>query len=71
MHEIWAEGYVVTGNIGHAQLVGTARGRTFQEACENYAAGHPEFAKYFDAERLTHWGCRLFNNEADARRTFG
>ena len=69
--EIWSEGFAATGERGSAQLVGAASGLTFREACANFALEDEAFAEYFDSERLTFWGCRLFTNENDARRSFG
>lgn len=69
--DIWAEGYAATGNRSGATLMGSARGENFKGACDAYAAMNPRFAAYYDPERLTHWGCRLFNNEHDARKAFG
>ena len=70
VYEIWAEGFVATGENGPADLLGINSGFTFKEACINLAARKKEFARYFDPERLTYWGCRLFDNEADARKSF-
>lgn len=68
---IWSEGYAATGERGHAQVIGTAMGHDFKEAVETYAREHPSFARYYDRKRMTHWGRRLFDNETDARRSFG
>lgn len=69
--DIWSEGYVAMGDSGKAYKLARAYGATFEEACKNYAEKHSDFAKTFDAKRMTYWGCRLFDNEADARRSFG
>jgi len=44
--------------------------QNFAEACAvwNREKGHPG---YFDPERLTYWGCRFFDNEHNARKSFG
>ncbi len=65
---IWAEGYAVTGQSSGAQkLASSVKAPTFAEACRK----HFRNDKYFDAERLTYWGCKLFDNEAAARVTYG
>jgi hypothetical protein len=69
--QIWCEGFSVTGQQDGARLLGTAEGTTFREACKALAARDPEFASYFNAERMSYWGCGLFDNEAQARRRFG
>ena len=68
---IWSEGYRATGGYGHAQYEGVGHGETFQEACDDLARRNQVFNKYYDPERLTSWGCRLFDNESDARKSFG
>jgi len=70
-YEVWAEGFRATGNQDQAYYWGQAEGETFTEACQQLARINPAFAEYFDAERLTHWGCRLFPTEAEARQTYG
>ena len=70
-YEIWSEGFVVMEGRGKAQLHGYAEGNTFKEACINYAKSDKEFDFYFDPNRMTYWGCKLFDNEADARVSFG
>jgi hypothetical protein len=67
---IWEEGYLCSGCEGipsPAHLVAVVRATTFKEACILHYGKDP----YFSAERLTYWGCRLFDNEADARKEFG
>ena len=70
-YEIWSEGFVVMEGHCKAHLHGYAKGNTFKEACINYAKTDKEFEFYFDSERMTYWGCKLFDNEADARVNFG
>lgn len=64
---VWQEGYSVTGNYAQASFVGSTTGETFREACVKLLGGD----KYFNEEKLSVWGCRLFTNEADARKSFG
>jgi len=71
IYEIWSEGYSATGDSSSAIHHGQAEGASFQEACENFAWVHPLFSKYFNKERMTYWGCGLFNEEKVARKTFG
>lgn len=68
---IWAEGFVATGQSALAQLMGIGRGQTFKEACKDLASADPGFSSNYDHENGTHWGCKLFDNEADARKSFG
>lgn len=69
--EIWAEGFRFNHDEGHASLMGTQEAETFKEACDLLAARDRGFERSYNPDRLTHWGCRLFDNEADARKTFG
>jgi hypothetical protein len=68
--EIWCEGFRATGESGTAQVLGTARGETFEEACVTFFREEPT-RHLFDRRALTYWGCKLFDNETDARRRFG
>jgi hypothetical protein len=40
---------------------------SFEEACEKMMKN----SEYFDRKSLTFWGCRLYDNERDARKGFG
>ncbi len=66
-YAVWMEGYSATGNEAPARLLGSAQADSFAAACAMVCAGDP----YFDSARLTVWGCRLFDNEAEARSAFG
>jgi hypothetical protein len=65
--KIWCEGYSCTGEKSEAIYHGVARGKTFKDACMKYFSG----STCFDSDRMTYWGCRLFDNEAEARKSFG
>jgi hypothetical protein len=69
--EIWSEGFKLPDQSGGATLHGKSEGATFVEACKNYAKTNSDFDKYFDATDLSFWGCKLFDNETDARVNFG
>ena len=65
--EVWSEGYRATGQWANAKQHGPIMASTFKEACNKLFEGREDY----DSNRLTLWGCCLFNNEADARKTFG
>lgn len=67
---IWAEGYAVTGNQSGAMCFGNAEGDTFEHACKALFAERAD-RDYYDPHRNTYWGCKLFDNETDARKSFG
>lgn len=70
--KIWMEGYAATGESGSAHYIGSAEGETFEEACKNYRdkEGKPlGLDKHYHYPSI--WACRLFDNEQDARKSFG
>lgn len=83
--EIWMEGFIIQGQEGRATLVATIEADSFDEAVEKYnetakqtGANRREpigFGEHYPADLRdgvwTIWGCRLFDNEADARKNFG
>lgn len=71
LYEIWSEGFVVQGNSSGAIYHGSEYARTFKEACNKLSKKSLEFNRYYDPEDMTFWGCRLFDNESEARESFG
>lgn len=71
LFEIWSEGYRVTGEQGKAVYIGEAKGIDFKDACKNLKLLSTSFAKYYDEDKNTFWGCNLFDNEDQARVSFG
>lgn len=69
--EIWCEGYSATGDSGTHHKIGEALGITFKNACDAYAERHEAFRKFYDFDRNTYWGCRLFPTAEEAARSFG
>jgi hypothetical protein len=70
LYSVWVEGFLATGMEGvpaMARYLGDAAGENFEDACIGLLCDHANF----DAASLTVWGCRLFDNEADARKSFG
>lgn len=72
-YEIWSEGFGDSRERHEAFFLGCGEGATFHEACINFMNTDKEHKelRYFNVKDLTFWGCRLFDNEADARRSFG
>lgn len=69
MYQIWMEGCRMNGGGFNANYVGSAVGDNFREAVLNWFKYHPSSS--FDSRQLTEWGCRLYSNEMDARKSFG
>ena len=69
--EIWSEGFAATGQSGPATFHGYSWGKDFSDAVNRFADRNEKFARDYRVGELTYWGCRLFDNESDARRSFG
>ena len=83
--EIWIEGYAATGEHAGASLVGKGNGETFDEAVLDYMSKNTNHGieengrnRYMSDEAYKNrrsnwniWACSLFDNEADARKSFG
>ncbi len=84
--DVWEEGFAATGQRGEARFLGKLKGRNFQDACMRYFLKRElEFREeadksgdWIDTERWdynpyrnTYWGCNLYDNEIDARKSFG
>ena len=71
-YDIWVEGYSITGGGGTAQRICSYTGNNFKDACKR-ANDAGKFSGYgnYDSQGNSLWGCRLFDNEMDARRSFG
>lgn len=67
--QIWMEGWRVTGEHHRAQWVGDGVGETFREAVLEWYSRTKD--KHFNVVEFTIYGCRLFDNETDARKSFG
>lgn len=70
-YNIWSEGFRTNGEASGAFFIGTSLGSNFKEACDNFAIKDANFKKYYSSNDLTYWGCKLFDNETDARVNFG
>lgn len=68
---IWSEGYRATGDWADAQFHGLSEGDSFEQACIRFAKENAWFDKWFHPEKMTFWGCKLYDNEVDARKRFG
>ena len=69
--DIWSEGYSATSEHGTAQFLGTYSAPTFKEACKIALKDKEWDMKYYNENRNTYWACRFFDNEVDARKSFG
>ena len=83
--EIWMEGYSATGESGTAQKIGEGTGESFDDAVIDYMSKNSNNGiakngrgRYSSDERYEKrrsnwniWACSLFDNEVDARKSFG
>ena len=79
--EIWIEGYAATGDRATAHCYGHSNGETFEEACIKLLGR--EGLNVLDEDKdqpdgysrryggLSVWACTCFDNEEDARKSFG
>lgn len=68
-YEIWAEGYQTNGEHGTASLLNRVVAANFLDACRKK---YHWDSYYSERDGIPYyWGCRLFDNEADARKAFG
>lgn len=70
---VWSEGYAATGDSNTAHRIGTVYATSFLEACAmlHRSKGGDAQLGHFTQDPPAFWGCRLYDNEADARRSFG
>lgn len=71
--EVWTEGYRATGEEQGAVFHGIYRGETFQDALVAFRASLEDSRteKLVNLAKGTFWGCRFFDNETEARESFG
>jgi hypothetical protein len=75
--ELWMEGYAATGEHGSATYCGTyPAGTSIPEAARRWVAKDPAYrASYLSVDdkkgTASFWGCRFYDNETDARQSFG
>lgn len=73
-YEIWTEGYSASGDSSPASYLGQGTGNTFEEAVRDLAEKEPRHASYIsynDNGSITYWGCKMFDNQAEASVSFG
>lgn len=73
LFDIWQQGYSANGQSEQArQIAFKIEAETFREACIIFSKRNSDLLnKEFDEKELSIWGCKLFDNETDARKVFG
>lgn len=72
--QVWVEGFAMNGEQEGARYLGTYEAETFAEACtlavdKNFSVGG--IKRHWDQERLTWFGCHMYDNGNDAVKSFG
>ena len=70
MIDLWIEGFSVSGNRSVAQHIGSFDTTDFATAVEMWSK-RIDSKLVWDGSYYTVWGCRIFDNELDARKSFG
>jgi hypothetical protein len=70
-YKIYMEGFVATGQSAKAQLLATVEGETFTDACDRMGRLPKYKRDYKQGNPPTYWGCKLYDNIEDARKSFG
>lgn len=70
--DIWEEGFRVMEASSTANLIARGvEGTDFLDACKRYFKKTKDTLFNIRNGVPNRWGCRLFDNEADARKVFG
>lgn len=73
--DLWMEGFRISGKCLPAKFCGTFEANTLRIAVHMYmdSIDSPVEKKQFiiTPKTLSYWNCKFFDNEVDARRTFG
>ena len=75
-YEVYIEGYCTNGDRAPSRYLGQHTGRTFAEAARRacvarYGEESTKINFDFRGGIPAFWGCRLYDNHADAARSFG
>jgi hypothetical protein len=69
--DVWVEGYQVQGNASTARLLSSVIATNLEIAVEKLKAHGNCHGIEGKVGKPNIWGCRLFDNELDARKSFG
>jgi len=70
---LWMEGFAATGESGTAQCLGTYKATNLDDAVRQYMEVRPNSIDWdrFGRGRHAIWSCEIFDNEEEARKSFG
>lgn len=69
--EVWLEGYAATGERGTAQYLGKQKATSFKEACIQALIDKDWDLSIYDENTNSYWACKFYDNEEEARKSFG
>ena len=70
--DLWSEGYACTGQSSKAIFLGTFEADSFENACDKWADTLKEKECYKrNGNIASYWGCRIYDNEEEVRKSFG
>ena len=72
-YQVWSEGFKVTGEYSTATFHGSFEASSFKGAIQAFkdSLTDPYAISCVDVDGMSFWGCRFFDNESDARKSFG
>jgi len=71
-YQVWMEGFNIQGNSPvEAEFLGVHKAKDFPSACAKALDVGKRDPKLYSAKNNTYWGCNFYDNEADARKSFG
>ena len=70
---LWVEGFAVTGERQGASMIGTYEATDLDDAVKQYMETHKGDVDWdrFGRGRHAIWACEIFDNEGEARKSFG
>ena len=70
---LWMEGFAATGERQGASMIGTYEAVDLDDAVKQYMETHKGDVDWDSFGRGRHaiWACEIFDNEAEARKSFG
>lgn len=70
---LWMEGFAATGQRQGASMIGTYEATDLDDAVKQYMETHKGYVDWdrFGRGRHAIWGCEIFDNEEEARKSFG
>ena len=70
-YAVWIEGYAAIGKIVGAKYLGHYIGTDFTDACKRAVRDKTWKENSHNIKNNSYFGRRFFDNEADARKSFG